>query len=316
MLEEAKAYSVEVFTGINVEKVSTTADGVTVEGSGQSFEGRYLIAADGLNSRIAQMLGFNKDRTYLCQFRALSYYMSGVELPDSHDFITIFGFTKDGPIILFIMAKPHDKEYHHLVLTLDPRVDLEEASDYFTKKAFCAPWYKNAKILRTFPANQNCYTPIAEPYRDRVFLAGDVASTQELEITGVMICGWKAGHAASVALQEENLGLEVTAPSQYVAWWKKDYINYYSQDVYMKTWGLPYILTEPEEIDYLFSLIKETMPACFNPYTMQDHMGNALRKVMPTIQKERPEMLQKLERMSLSFAEICGEVTKLSKPVT
>ncbi len=316
MLEEAKAYSVEVFTGINVEKVTTTAEGVKAEGSGQSFEGRYLIAADGLNSRIAQMLGFNKDRTYLCQFRALSYYMSGVELPDSHDFITIFGFTKDGPTILFLMAKPNDGEYHHLVLTLDPRVDLEEASDYFTKKAFCAPWYKNAKILRTFSANQNCYSPIAEPYRDRVFLAGDVASTQELEITGAMICGWKAGHAASVALQEENLGLEVTAPSQYVAWWKKDYINYYSQDVYMKTWGLPYILTAPEEIDYLFGLIKEPMPACFNPYTMQNHMGNALREVMPTIQKERPEMLQKLERMSLSFAEICGEVTKLSKPVT
>ena len=57
------------------------------------------------------------------------------------------------------------------------------------------------------------------------------------------------------------------------------------------------------------------MPACFNPYTMQDHMGEALRKVMPAIQKERPEMLRKLERMSLSFAEICAEVTKLSKPV-
>ena len=53
MLEEAKAYSVEVFPGINVQKVTTTADGVKVEGSGQSFEGRYLIAADGLNSRIA-----------------------------------------------------------------------------------------------------------------------------------------------------------------------------------------------------------------------------------------------------------------------
>ncbi len=130
-----------------------------------------------------------------------------------------------------------------------------------------------------------------------------------------MICGWKAGHAASVALQEENLGLEVTAPSQYVDWWKKDYINYYNQNCYMKTWALPYTLTAPEEIDYLFSLIKEPMPACFNPYTRQDHMGNALIKVMPTIQKERPEMRQKLERMSLSFTEIMAEVTKLSKPV-
>ncbi len=38
MLEEAKAYSVEVFPGINVEKVTTTAGGVKAEGSGQSFD--------------------------------------------------------------------------------------------------------------------------------------------------------------------------------------------------------------------------------------------------------------------------------------
>jgi len=317
LLEEAKAYSVEVFPGINAEKVTTTAEGVKVEGSGQSFEGRYLIAADGVNSQIAEIMGFSKERTYLCQFRGLSYYMSGVELPEPDALLMVYGFMKEGPAMIFVHAPrhPEEEDYNLIVVTIHPKVDLKAAADYFMKEAFCAPWFKNAKILRTFPANQNCYTPIAEPYRDRVFLAGDVGSTQELEITGAIICGWKAGHAASVALQEENLGLEVTATSRYVDWWKEAYINYYSWDAYMKTWGLPFILTEPEEIDYLFSLIKETMPACFNPYTMQDHMGKALRKVMPTIQKERPELLKKLKRMRLSFTEICGEVTKSSKPV-
>ena len=312
MLEEAKAYSVDVFPGINVQKVTTMAEGVTAEGSGQSFEGRYPIAADGLNSRIAQMLGFNKDRTYYCQLRALHYYMSGVELPDSHDCITIFGFTKDGSTILFVMSKPPDGEYHHLVLTLDPKVDLEEASDYFTKKAFCAPWYKNARILRTFSANLNIYSPIVEPCKDRVILAGDVGSTQELEITGAMICGWKAGHAVSVALQEENLGLEVTAISRFTNWWKEAYINYYSHETYMKGYSLPFILNA-EEIDYLFSLIKEPVRACFNPYTspLREHFQN----VMPVIQRERPEVAKKLQRGSLPFAEICAEVTRISKPV-
>ena len=83
----------------------------------------------------------------------------------------------------------------------------------------------------------------------------------------------------------------------------------------MKTWCLPYILTKPEDIDYQFSLIKETLPACFNPYTMQHHMGKALRKMIPTIQKERPELLQKLKRMGSPFTEICAEVTKSSKPI-
>jgi 2-polyprenyl-6-methoxyphenol hydroxylase-like FAD-dependent oxidoreductase len=72
MLEEVKACGVDVFARVNVQKVTTTADGVTAEGSGQNFEGRYLIAADGLNSRVAEVTGFNKDRYYYCNLYALS----------------------------------------------------------------------------------------------------------------------------------------------------------------------------------------------------------------------------------------------------
>ena len=316
LLEEVKAYNVDVFPGITVEKVTTTADGVRLAGSGKSFEGKYLVAADGVNSRIAEVMGFNKDRTYLCQFRGLSYYMSGVEMPEPDALLMVSGFTKEGPATIFVHAPQHPKEdYNLIIVTIHPKVDLKATADYFTKQAFCASWFKNAKILRRFSANQNCYSPIAEPYRDRIFLAGDVGSTQELEITGAIICGWKAGHAASLALQEENLGLEVTATSQYINWWQEDYINYYSWDAYMKTWSLPFVLTEPEEIDYLFSLIKEPMPPCFNPYTARKHVGKAIRKVMPIIEKEKPELFQKLGKMGLPFAETIADVTKQSKPV-
>ena len=316
LLEEAKACSVEVFPGINVEKVTTMAGGVKVEGSGQSFDGRYLIAADGINSRIAQMTGMNEGRTYYCQLRAICYYMSGVEPAEPEAGANMgFGFTKDGPAIYFLAPRPYEGEYNLVVLSIDPRVDLQEASDLFMKEAFCASWYKNAKILRTFSANENCFTPIVEAYKDRVFIAGDVGSTQELEITGAMISGWKAGHAASLALQEENLGLEVTATAKFAEWWKEAYVNYYNPDAYMKNWVLPGIILGPEEIDYLFGLIKEPMPPCFNPYTVGDHLGQAMGKVMPTIQQERPEMLQKLGRMGLPCSELYAEVSKLSKPI-
>ena len=316
LLEEVKACSVEVFPGINVEKVTTTAEGVKAEGSGQSFEGRYLIAADGINSRIAEMMGMNKGRTYYCQLRALTYYVSGVELPEPDACATVFGFTKDGPAMLFIFPLPAEGQYNEIVLSVHPGVDLEAAENYFTQEAFCASWFKNSKKMRSFSANESCYTPIIEPYKDRVLVVGDVGSTQELEITGAMISGWKAGHTVSTALQEENLGLEITGISRYVDWWKEEYINYYSPDAYMSNWALPFILTEPEEIDYLLGLIKEPMPPCFNPYTMGGHLGQAMGKVMPTIQQERPELLQKLGRMGLPFTEIIAEITKLSKPVS
>ena len=315
LLEEAKECSVDVFPGINVEKVTTASEGVTVEGSGQSFESSYLIAADGLNSRIAQMMGLNEDRTYYCQLRAIVHDMSGVELPEPDACTVTFGFMKEGPAELLIFPRPNEGEYSFTVITLHPLVNLEAAVNYFTKEAFCAPWFKNVKILRTLSANLSCYSPIVEPYKDRVLVIGDVGATQELEITGAMISGWKAGHAISLALQEEKLGLEVTAISQYVNWWKEDYVNYYSSDAYMKVWSLPFVLSEPEVMDYLFSLIKEPMPPCFNPYTSGKHLGRAIRKVMPTIEQEKPELLQKLKKMGAPFTEIIADVTKLSKPI-
>jgi hypothetical protein len=82
----------------------------------------------------------------------------------------------------------------------------------------------------------------------------------------------------------------------------------------MKTWAMPYILTEPEEIDYLFSLIKESLPPMTNPYTSR--LGEYIEKVIPTIQQERPELLPKLAKMGLPCTEIYAEVTKISKPVS
>jgi digeranylgeranylglycerophospholipid reductase len=314
MLEEAKNYSVDVFPGVNVDKVTIEADGVKVEGSGQSFEGRYIVAADGINSQVAKITGLNEERTYLCQMRCVSYYVTGMELPEPDACAILYGYMKDGPSQAFIFPRPNIDEYNFIVITIHPKVDLAEATDYFMKDAFCASWFKNAKISNTLSANENCYTPIVEAYKNRVFISGDVGATQELEISGAIISGWKAGQAASVALQEENLGLEITATTKYIEWWKDAYVDYYSWDAYMKTWSLPYALGEPEVIDYLFGLL-EPIPACFNPYTSRKHVGKAIRKVMPIIEKDKPEVLQKLGNMGIPFAEAIADITRMSKPI-
>ncbi len=315
LLEEAKDYYVEVFPGVNVDKVTATDDGVTVGGSGQSFTGRYLIAADGINSPVARIAGFNEDRTYYCQFRAITHYMSGVELPKSDTAYNITGFVNGMPAMGFTHRSASEGGYVFIVATLHPEINLKAAADYFLKEAFCAPWFKNAKILRTFSASANCYSHIDEPCKGRILVTGDVGSTQELEITGAIIAGWKAGHAIALALHEENFGLEITGTRKYAEWWRKDYTECYSSDSYMKVWALPYLLTKPEEIDYLFGLIKEPLPASYNPYNMARNMGKALRKVLPAAEKERPELLKKMAKMSLPITEIIADITKLSKPV-
>ena len=313
LLEEVTACGVDVFPGINVEKVTTLGDRVRAEGSGQSFDGAYLIAADGVNSRVAQVMGFNKDRVYYYNFHALSWYMSGVELPERDVFIYTHGFPRGTGAMCFIVPQATEGEYNIIVTTGDPRLDLEVAVDYFMKRKSCASWFEKAKKLKALSAVNNMYSPIVEPYKDRVLVAGDVGATFELEITGAMISGWKAGQAISTAVQEENLGLEVTAISLYDNWWKEIYVNRYEHDP-RRMFALLYALTKEEEIDYVLGLIKDTLPASWNPGTIGRTMGEAMGKVIPIIQQERPETFQKLQRASM-LDEIFTELTKVSKPV-
>jgi hypothetical protein len=82
----------------------------------------------------------------------------------------------------------------------------------------------------------------------------------------------------------------------------------------MKIFALP-LLLGTEETDYLFSLIKEPLPPCLNPYILQDHIGHALGKVMPTIERESPAIFQKLQRMKLPAIELYADITRTSRPI-
>jgi hypothetical protein len=258
-------------------------------------------------------MGFNNDRYYYCNLYALLWYMSGVEPAEPNAIVTTHGFPKGLGAQFFVAPRATEGAVSTVVTTVDPRLDLEEAANYFMRRESLAPWFKNAQKLKAFSAVCNCYSPIIEPYKDRVLVTGDVGSTQELEITGAMISGWRAGQAVSTAVQESNLGLETTGIALYVNWWQQAYINYYSHEVYIKSYALPYILTTGEEIDYVFGLIKETLRPCWNPYTSP--MAEALKKVIPIIQQERPEVLQKLAANKLPPSQIFAEVNRMSKPV-
>ena len=319
LLEQVKACSVEVYPGINVEKVATTAEGITVEGSGQSFEGAYCIAADGGNSRIAELMGFNKDRTYYCNVHALSCYMSGLEVPEPPDTIlTMSGFMKEGPASFYLLPRFADGERNALVTSFTPRADLQVALDYFMNKTMYAPWFKKAKRLKAFSAILSFYTPIINPYKDRVLVIGDAASCVDLENTGAMLSGFKAGHAISTAVQEKNLGLETTGISHYLNWWKKDYIDVANYEAMTKGVGLRLILTNEDEINYYMGLIKETLPPLWAPGGTEQgkKVARAIAKATSSIEQDRPDIFQKLTRMrSLPATEIYTELTNISKPM-
>jgi len=106
--------------GINVNALSTTAQGVTVHGSGRTFEASYLIAADGCNSSIARIMGMNKSRTAYCYLFSKGYYMGNVKAlhPMSSSRASP---TNRCPRIHVYLPRPYGDDLTVVFLSLDPR---------------------------------------------------------------------------------------------------------------------------------------------------------------------------------------------------
>ena len=84
--------------------------------------------------------------------------------------------------------------------------------------------------------------------------------------------------------------------------------------LFMKAFALPYILTSEDDLNYTFGLIDETFPASWNPYVSP--MGEAMPKLMATIQRERPDVFQKLQRGNLPSEQLFSEISKISRPIS
>ncbi|MEW6142334.1 MAG: FAD-dependent monooxygenase [Chloroflexota bacterium] len=310
-----KSLGVEVFPGVHIEKAEKTDKGARVIGrSGESFEGRYVIAADGVNSRIAEELGWNKDRYYWCNLITTSYYFKGVKA-DPNTIVTSTGFFKDGTALFFMAPRPFNDEWNVQFLTVNPNVSHKEAAEFFFKQAFTSEWFKNAKQLKMLSRTCSCYDPIGVPFKDNFLAIGDTGSTQEIENTGALMCGWKGGQAIAQAIREEQLGLPVTGINDYLHWWKETYVEGYSHEAYMKNWVLGFVLNKAEDMSYVFGLVKDELPANFNPYSAPKMMGRTLGALGPTIAKERPDLLPKMGKLRLPLKEVYAEVTRISKPV-
>jgi flavin-dependent dehydrogenase len=314
--EEVKEAGVEIFPGVDVREISTTAEGVRVSGSGKTFESLYVIAADGTNSRIARLLGFDKGRTFYSYLFAKGWYMRGVT-PPSWDVINSAITCKTiAPGYMFTFPRPYEDQLTVIFLTLDPRVNLDEVADCFMKEnPFFSQWFEKAQRLEQHTSAQYILSPISEPYKDRVLLAGDTCSTQELENYGAMISGWKAGNAIATALREERVGLKAQGIHDYVQWFKTTYIEGVSQEDYVMNFALPFAIDEEEDLDYIFSLIKEPQPPCWNPYTAIEYIRQLVPSLVPTIEKERPHILPKLKNMSKPMTEILEPTIKACKPL-
>jgi len=303
LLKDAEESGVEVFTGVNVGSIKKMERGVEVKGDDETFDGTFVIAADGINSRITQILGFNKERTFYGTLSAIGFYMRRVKLPQPEVFIIIMTFDHiyKAPISYSITPSPYaDDEYWVYVGgILDSRLDYLAEKEYLVEKSPFSSWFDHPQVTRQHASVVNLWSPVSEPFRDNVILVGDASWTGEAEITGSMMSGWKAAHAVTVALRDDKPNREGVL--NYIDWWKKSFAELGAK-AYLPILGMAITLTE-EDINYLYSLITEPLPYSLDPSKLSDHMTSILTQKMPQIQRERPDTMERLQKIAFTPLE-------------
>lgn len=299
MLKDAEAMGAEIFSGTNVNGIKKNPESLTVTtSSGDTFEGTFVIASDGLNSRIADLLGMNKKRVLYGTVKTISYAVTGVSLPSpfTYKMTNIFEKKYGLPLTYGIVPKAvgDDTFWYFIGGPADERINYEEELHAFMKEGPFSSWFKKAKLGERHSAVLNFLSPVEDPYCDNVLVIGDAAWTIEAEITGAIMCGWKAANAVTLAFRDNKLnreGVEI-----YLTWWKESFLHYDYQG-YLRSLAMLYVLNE-DDVSFVYSLLDKPLPCTLNPHKLQELMNTAIFEKLPTIQAERPEILEKFQRIA------------------
>ncbi len=292
LMKEAENNGVDVLTGVNVNGIEKTAKGIKVTGNGETFEGTFVIAADGLESRMAKIMDFYKERTCYGSIPGITYYVTGLKLPQSEAIITTNCFRPGAQLPTFFWLIPSPYADDEFWLSFFTQEDFE----YITKESVFSKWFSEVKVTRVRSYVSGLWSPVSEPYRDNVLLVGDSAWFGEAEITGSMMCGWKAANAITVALRDNKPHREGVL--NYIEWWKKSYPEFDDYRNFFMFVPFCSIFSE-EELNYLYGLFKGPLPANNNPFLVVRLVKHALEPLMDQINKEMPSVGKKLTMLEI-----------------
>ena len=291
LLEDSEKHGVEVFSGTNVVDIEKEGEKVCIRSEeGKTIWGRFVIAADGTNSRIAKKLGFNEQRDFFATLIGFGWDLIGSEMEEPLSLKTWIGKEKPS-ITFFSIPRAYSDEYFVFGGGFDPHIDYIAQTDRFLSKSVFSPWFKKVKKVRRLSFCENVYSPIREPYRDNTIIIGDAAWCQEIEITGAILCGWNAANAITVALADNKINRE--GIESYIEWWGKTIFGEHDFTDYLRPFTMPVVLND-DDIDFLFSSVKGPLSASLHAFTGGEILTAAIQELIPMIQKKRPELVEKI----------------------
>jgi digeranylgeranylglycerophospholipid reductase len=206
LLAEAELAGVKVMAGTAGLGAENTDDGVLVRVKGESGEetlsARAAIAADGLDSKIVESLGLNRERrVFIPRFQAAAYDVAGIE-PDfpGHETSVVMFKGQDG----FMMA-PFAGDTKFVM------------GDYESIKRHpkYGDWFANARVTRKYAVSASILSPVREPVTGNVVILGDAGAPAETWVQGAIASGYMAVQAIIKELNGQP------GYAEYCRWWQK-----------------------------------------------------------------------------------------------
>jgi len=309
LMQEAKTCHVEIFPETNVTGIRKAGDTVQVESNGRSFEGTFVIAADGINSRAARTLGINKERTFSGTLVDVSWEMEG-EIPiDPGTFNFILA--EEGT---FYVTPCYRKGLYHIgTFGFKTASDLNAIIERFTgEHKIYASWFRKAKRIGINNCVSNELSPVKEPFKDNVLLVGDAAWVREFSNPAALCAGWKAAQAVTLAIIDNKRNREGIA--SYLKWWEEHVYGPHGNLEQLPAPDLIQGFLSGEEIDYLVSLVKKPFAATMSFFALFNQIGETYAGLFPRIEKERPELMAKLLDIRSKLGEVLEKQRKLGFP--
>ena len=315
LLNKVRKLGVTVLNGTQALKAENSDDSVkiTVQQNKEPFEltAKTAIVADGVNSRLVNSLGLNKDRKNFGVMQAITYYLMDVECPHPPAWMVFVGkgHVPSGMGQLYLVPKPQKDGSSVYELTYgQPAVgetSLRNDLKWFLDQGTFAPWFKNAKIIKSLSALLTFFTPILEPIAGRALIVGDAASYIEVYNQGGIMYGHEAARAIVSFLKTES-GLE-----NYLEFWKKTYGYNQPGSIEAATQAFGLHVLADEELDYIFGLTKnEVHKGYVNEHSSKETTMGAIMSHIGQIKHDRPELAAKIEKFDQVSTEEFLQVDK------
>ena len=258
------------------------------------LSGKWLIAADGVNSRITESMGLNQNRKVLIRTQVIHHMYANVNSPYDDAWTQFVGYGFNGVCGTMIRKPDQDGSTQIYEVSARPpageKISFGESIKRLVTSAQLKDWFKDAELIRKMGCLWTCWEPIKAPARGRIILTGDAPSFQEAEIQGALMCGFRAAKAVKMEINGEP-GIK-----NYNRFWQ-DHFEFNDNQVLQECCrGFGIRNLKNDQVDYLFKLAEgKLLDGYINHFTCSNTLINFFYSQQERINKERPDIMETLK---------------------